>query len=685
MRKRIRSLLLAAVMLFTLVAPAFAQSIALSADKTSVKAGEDVTVTASFGEALEHVTTAQIELYFNSTLFDYKDGKSLDARATIVIGAEGTAPQQYKVINWIDMTGDGTIAAGPLATCTFTAKQDISDVSKADFTMKLNMDEMLMLPGHDKPDYPESKLSVSVLPASVSYAVSASASNPAVIVGEDVQVSVKVDGSATYNAYYMELTYNSDVLTYKSINTGAEVQDSSGTLKIAGYGADKACGADDIVLTFAAKSIGTAQVTVTSAKVDAKSNAAEKDAPAAAITSASVSVTVGGYPVTLPDAFTGAGTAAPGEDYTFTAKDSSKKYDFTGSTMNGEAAEIIDNGNGTYTVKNVTGALIIAAAEKAGKVKISLTNSTSANVFNLTDGQEVEAGKDFIFMVMDSTGKELVVTANGQVLTGIFQAGRYRYTIPAAQVTGTELKIAIAYKAAEQATISMTGDWSDVVNKSWGSSTAVDAGMSLTFMLTQQDGYTYAVTANGEALTGNARQGTNFVSYTVDGAKYVKSGETVTIHITKTANAPSYTVDASEYVKLEGKSIFLITVSGDVAEGKVPTYDGNQMYWSAKYNAGSGAYAWLVISDQALDQVKSDAAGKIQTAAGTQTAIAYNGDVNLTEHTDINDAQLVWNMYNAHYSDFQTVNVRKFLEADMTGDGTVNVADAAAITALLFK
>ena len=59
--------------------------------------------------------------------------------------------------------------------------------------------------------------------------------------------------------------------------------------------------------------------------------------------------------------------------------------------------------------------------------------------------------------------------------------------------------------------------------------------------------------------------------------------------------------------------------------------------------------------------------------------IAYNGDVNLTGSVDINDAQLVWNMYNAKYSDFTAVNIRKFLEADMNGDKTLDTKDATAI------
>lgn len=593
MKKRISALLLAFVMLLTLAVSAFAQSIALTADKAAVKAGEDVAVTLSFDEALENVSGLALHLHFNSDLFTFKSSETFDDSAVVLKSVKGTAPRQYKVINWASLKGIGTIQAGRFVTCTFTAREDIADVSAAEFTASVDMSNTTMAPGNADPVYPDSKLSVSVLPASVTYAVSASAVSPAVAVGEDVQVSLKVDGAAAYNAYFLELTYDSNILAYKSVNTDASVQDDNGTLKLAGYGADKTCGADNIVLTFTARSIGEANVTVTSAKVDAKANAAEKDAPPAALLSPTAAVTVGGYMVTLPDAFTGDGTAAPGKDYTFTAKDASRKYDFTGSTMGGSAVDVTDNGDGTYTVKNITGTLIILATEKVGKVKISLTNSTAATVVGLTDGQEVGPGKALSFMVIDMSGKTPLVTVNGVLLEPVnSQMGRLNFSIPAETVTGSVLNIAVSY-----------------------------------------------------------------------------------------AQAPSYTVNASEYVKLDGKSIFLITASGDVAEGKVLSYGENQMYWSDKYNA----YAWLVISDKTLDEVSSNASAQVTAVTGTRAAIAYTGDVNLTQHTDINDAQLVWNMYNAQYADFQSVSVRKFLEADMTGDGKVDTADAAAITALLFR
>ena len=51
---------------------------------------------------------------------------------------------------------------------------------------------------------------------------------------------------------------------------------------------------------------------------------------------------------------------------------------------------------------------------------------------------------------------------------------------------------------------------------------------------------------------------------------------------------------------------------------------------------------------------------------------------------DINDAQLVYDMYNAHYSDFTTVSMYKFLCADIAddtpeGSTLLNVSDAVAV------
>ena len=69
------------------------------------------------------------------------------------------------------------------------------------------------------------------------------------------------------------------------------------------------------------------------------------------------------YSVTLPADFTGESTVQDGADYTFTAKDPAKYIYTVTAVMGGETVEVIDNGDGTYTVKNVTGDLVIEATK----------------------------------------------------------------------------------------------------------------------------------------------------------------------------------------------------------------------------------------------------------------------------------------------------------------------------------
>lgn len=693
MKKRIGSFFLAIVTLFTLVVPAFAQSITLGVDKDTVKAGEDVTVTVNFNEDLENVSGLALNLHFNSNLFTYKEGQEFDDYAVIVKGEEGTAPDQYKVINWASLKGVGTIKAGKYVTCTFTAKEDIADLTTAEFVAKVDMYNTTMAPGYDDPTYPDSKISVNVTPASTEpegYAVAASTVNSSITVNEDAQVALKIsnkDVITTYNAYYMEVSYDADVLTYKGINTDASVTDNNGILKIADYGKDKTCGTDNIMLTFTGKATGEAKVTVTSAKVDVKANAAEKDAPAATIATGAATITVGGYQVTLPDAFTGEGTATPGEDYTFTANDVSKKYDFTGSTMGGETVNVIDKGNGTYTVENVTGPLVITAT---ALVKINLDNQAGAAIDGITNGEYVKPNTEINFTATSDAGKELVVTVDGEEITGMNQQGMYSYTIAADKVTGDALNIVVSYKAADKATIIESGTAWDKVGslsrKGWTQSgDKVDAGATLDFFFKPETGKTiddYVIQANGVNCT-YAKVGGRY-KVTIP-AEIITAGATVTINFDYAATPePTITVDVSEYLKLDNQSIFLITAAcGELTEGKVLAYDGNQMYWSAKYNKSNGAYAWLVISNKGLEEIKAAAEAAITAVDGAKVEIAYTGDVNLTNAADINDAQLVWNMYNAEYSDFQKVNVRKFLEADMIADGKLDTADAAAIVNMI--
>lgn len=688
MKKRLGAFALAAAMLLSLVVSSFAQSFTFAPDKQKVKAGEDVTVTVKINEKVENITSFALNLYFNSDLFTYKDGKSFQ-NATIVKGEEGTAPDQYKVINWIDMSGNGAIEAGDFISATFTAKEDLNAKTEAEFKVVMDKINTIMVGDAEKPQFDDSIFTVTVTPVSAAYSVSAAAMNPSITVEEDTQVALKIsnDVSETYNAYYLEVNYNSDLLAYKSISPAdASVIDSNGTLKIAGYGSDKTCGTDNIVLTFTGKTTGQADVTVQSAKVDALANAAEKDAPAAAIETATATIAVGSYQVTLPDDFTGAGTAAPGSDYTFTAKDPSLTYDFTGSTMGDKDVTVVKNPDGTYTVKNVTGTLVIKAA---AMVTIKETGNGWSDVSRsgwTQSGDTVKAGTALNMTITPQDGRTYVVTVNGTVLTAMPRPGMTQqiYTIPANMVTGGELTIDVSYTEEGAITIIKTGNAlgdvssSDCVGWDFETGEVTDTGTA-TVNIKPATGKTmddYVVTINGEKQTLNSSGRGPRLRYVAAfvPAEVAVDGK-ITIDVSYKQSAPAYTVSVSEYVKLNNQSIFLVTASGDVADGKVLAYNGSQMYWSAKYNA----YAWLVISTDSLDTVKTAAEAAVTAVDGTKVTIAYNGDVNLTGSVDINDAQLVWNMYNAKYSDFTAVNIRKFLEADMNGDKTLDTKDATAI------
>lgn len=691
MKKRLGALALAAVMLLSLAVSAFAQGFTFASDKQKVKAGEDVTVTVKINEKIENITSFALNLHFKSDLFTYKDGKSFQ-NATIVKGEEGTAPDQYKLINWIDMSGNGTIEAGDFISATFTAKEDLDAKTEAEFKVVMDKLNTIMVGTAEKPRFDDSIFTVTVTPVSAAYSVSTAAVNPSITVSEDTQVALTISNDVTdkYNAYYLEVAYNSNILTYKSVAPAdASVTDNNGTLKIVGYGDDKTCGTDNIILTFTGKATGQANVTVQSAKVDALSNAAEKDAPAAAIEPATVTIAVGSYQVTLPDDFTGAGTAAPGSDYTFTAKDPSLTYDFTGSTMGDEEVTVVKNPDGSYTVKNVTGTLVIKAA---ALVTIEETGNGWSDVSRsgwTQSGDTVKAGNALNLTIEPKDGRTYVVTVNGTVLTAMSRPGMAQqiYTIPANMVTGSKLTIDVSYTEEGSITIIETGDaWSDVtVRGTWDKGGgAIDKSLvdsEFTLQLKLAPGKTvddYVVTINGEVKTLK-RKG-RFCSTSFTPSKVAVDGK-ITIDVSYKKVTPAYTVSVTEYVKLNNQSIFLVTASGDVAVGQVLAYSGSQMYWSEKYNA----YAWLVISADTLDTVKTAAESAITAVDGTKVTIAYNGDVNLTDSVDINDAQLVWNMYNAKYEDFTSVNICKFLEADMNGDKTLDTKDAAAIVGIILK
>lgn len=499
-----------------------------------------------------------------------------------------------------------------------------------------------------------------VIPEGYSVAASGDAG---INVGEDTTVALNVthkDGNA-YNAYYFEVSYDTSVLTYKSADVqDVVVDEAAGTLKIAGYGANKDSGTAAATLTFTGKAVGAGKVTITKANVDAKANANAQDAPAANIdeTTAAATITVGGYSVTLPEGFSGAASAAAGTDYTFKANgDDYGCYDVT-ATMGGETTTVTNNGDGSFTIKNVTGEIVVTATPKTYAVTVTGTGAGDVSENAATAAYKT----DYTFKLTKADGYNytVTVTAGGNTVTATATTEGV-YTISGADIKG-ELIITVEKTAIviPTTTITITGDTDDVQG---GLILTAKNGEDTTFKINKKDGYTYTVKAGDTELTVGA-DGT----VTIPGS--LLTGAPLTVTVTKTAVNP-YSVEVYEYVKLDGQSIWLVVAKSD----SVLAYGADTMFTSEKY----GGYCWLVISAENADTVKTEAIAAVKAGSGTAAAAVYTGDVNGTGNIDVNDAQLVYNIYNTEYTSFDALSRAKFLAADVNGDHTVTVLDAAAV------
>lgn len=499
-----------------------------------------------------------------------------------------------------------------------------------------------------------------VIPEGYSVAASGDAG---INVGEDTTVALNVthkEGNA-YNAYYFEVSYNKDVLTYKSADVqDVVVDEAAGTLKIAGYGANKDSGTAAATLTFTGKAVGTGKVTITKANVDAKANANAQDAPAANIdeTTAAATITVGGYSVTLPEGFSGAASAAAGTDYTFKANGGDYGcYDVT-ATMGGETTTVTNNGDGSFTIKNVTGEIVVTATPKT--YAVTVTGTGAGDVSENAATATYKTDYTFKLTKADGCNYTVTVTAGGNTVTATATTEGV-YTISGADIKG-ELIITVEKAAIviPTTTITITGDTDDVQG---GLILTAKNGEDTTFKINKKDGYTYTVKAGDTELTVGA-DGT----VTIPGS--LLTGAPLTVTVTKTAVNP-YSVEVYEYVKLDGQSIWLVVAKSD----SVLAYGADTMFSSEKY----GGYCWLVISAENADTVKTEAIAAVKAGSGTAAAVVYTGDVNATGKVDVNDAQLVYNIYNTEYASFDALSRAKFLAADVNGDHTVTVLDAAAV------
>ena len=527
-----------------------------------------------------------------------------------------------------------------------------------------------------------------LLPASASGTESFYAylySNPTTAVGETALVGLYLGQNSTsreYNTYFFQIDYDAEKLIFSSATIGSKVPDVidhsvPGRLTIGGYGEPRSD--SSIMLNFTVKAAGEATVKLVKAQMDVRANAA-KDAQTASVPagqSNTVTILCGGFPVVLPDCATGAAYVTENGDYTFTA-DPSYNYDFS-ATVNNEKVDIINNCDGSYTIKNVTGELVISA-NSAPTIKtyaVTVEGDGSGDVSPLTPATH---GQNYTFTVTQAANYDyaVAVTVNGQPVTCTVSSSgsnAYTYTIPAKSVTGP---VVITVKKAPQSgttQIVLTGSGAADV---WGDVTSytVKSGEAFTFGINHQEGFDYTVTVMAGEKTLTLQRNENASTYTIPG-DYIKGG-IIMVSITKTAQL-AMTVNAAEYVKLiNGNAVWLITA---VPETKLPAtkslyYGDAAMFWSEKYEA----YAWLLVDKGTAAGIAAAAKSVISVKGNSTVSVSYSGDVNGTGHIDINDAQYIYDLYNAKHS---ALDMEKFLRCDVNGNREVSVDDVQAVVSLL--
>lgn len=687
--KKILSILLTLAMVLSLVPAVFAAdkpTITMSADKTSVAPGETVTLTVSLDKELV-ADAVGISISFDTNAYTLTGRKNLGSRParlgfTNIDPANNQGAVKFFYLQTAfdkDDPSHTSFAAGDWASFTFTAKEG-ADTSNAKFTMKVDNLLTYSDDGASQVQVPHnvagSELTIPVeTPEDKGYTVSLG-ENKTVASGQIVEIPVTIGntaGETTYNAFDMKFSYDNTVLKLdmeKTNTEGYRVYPLSSTVRVQRYGKAAELG-QALTLRFIAVGQGSGEVKVMSACVDTNANAIEFDAPDAIVLKDTTTVTVSGYTVSLPDDFTRTDAEGSvieaGGNLTFVPKD--PNYDYTVTvTVGGETVTPTIDANGTYTVPNVNGNVVV-------------TSSKTAKTFNVTLGDDTTGEatatymKDYTFKLTPATGYtyNMTVTIGGKACTGFAAQknddGTTTYTIPGADVTGDiVINSNKQVKPLETYQVSFAGNGA---GEATGEST-VQEKANYTFTVAKQENFEYTITATMGGKDVTVTEGANN-TYTIAN---VTGDLVITIEKKSTLTME---VAVSEYVQMDNKTVFLVTVTGTPEEGKAFAYGDNVMYKTTAY--GENVYSWLVIVNKGETFDKATAAAKITQASATAEEVTQSYDVNETNLVDINDAQLTYDIYSGKYTDFEKVSVRKFLRADVTSDKVVNSADAVAVIA----
>ena len=700
-------------------------------DKTKINPGETLTITYTLDHDLEYMTRLDLVLRYDATLLKFV---STDVEGSVWFTKTGVDSvftvdnENFVRVRQNRNANEDTISAGKICSITFMALDSINSAQKAVFynsgkpnlyRSSIRVDEEFYYVedtgfdhGADDPiavDIIPSSSSITVPKVETGYSVSMGADQQ-VAAGQQVRIPVAVasgeKGITGFNAYDMTFTYDQTALTLNT-KTGDDanltVEDNNGTVRVRRYGATVPLG-EALALEFTAKATTTSTVTLTSAKFDLDANSINFDAPDANISDVDTVVNANNFTVTLPDAFTSDAETRlvpGGGSFTFKPVDSHYTYTFTVKMGDTVTEGLTFGADDTYTIENISGNVEVTCTGKTPKqydVKYIIYNDTELEK-DVTKGPDKATYlQDYSVTVTPRAGLSYAIHyeiryPNGErsdqvSLTPVANAdGTITYTIPGSKIDGPVYFIISTNKVTGYAVL-VTGNGAE--DQAAGNGTSVPRDMPYYLTLNERENCTYTVTAYYQPLShtstavnkpatvrplGNGKYVVDPIAST-ELSQYAASWRLV-VNVEKVSHSAEE-VSVSRYLELNDKTMMLITVKGTPEGGSAFTYDGNTMYKVEGY--GTDRYAWLVIVNKGQTLTQEEAAAKVAISAADNVVTITRGfDVNMTGKVDVNDAQLVYDMYNGTYRDFTKVSVEKFLRADVNATKAVDHTDAVAI------
>ena len=478
-----------------------------------------------------------------------------------------------------------------------------------------------------------------------------------------VFINSVTEEETTYNAFWLTLAYDTNALEFTEAvgnepledNRELQVSAKNGVITVAGCGGSIFTDDFAVKLYFNVKATGITKVQLLDARVSDRSQSQFDAKPAKLDEEKSVAtVTNGCYLAELPAnmGLYGDAAVAAGGNYTFQT-DPHYNYTFT-ATVGDDPATVIDNNGGSYTVQNVTGPLKIINVKRTPKIySVTVAGSGSGDVQATATATY---GQDFHFAVNQT---ELMQYAVSAVVDGrrvsLTNVGN-TYTIAGEDVTGP-VTITVAKVTADGTTLVLfVGSGAEDV--AGGTEQTCRSGSAFTFSLNADESCDYVVLVEGQTLQGTGGQ------YTIP-AELV-SGAILTVSVTKTTRLTA-DVRVSEY--LSGR-VWLVEASLTVPVGKMLTYDGAPML----YVPARGAYMYVVDAEPTTEQARR----AISTAVGQADSLTINGDANNSGLLDVNDAQLVYDMYMRMYA-LNDLTQPMWLRANANGDQTIDILDVQCI------